>query len=227
MRNVRWYAFRMDVIAERLKSARIAAGYETAKAATERFGWTFTTYAGHENGSRGIKQETILEYARAFRVTPEWLMFGRGADGALPEVPPAGHDLVPVYNVQASAGNGSQVDAEYVVERLAFPPDYLRRITKANPKDLAIIGVKGDSMLPTLKDDDVVMVDLGKRDLSWGGIFVIRVDGDGLLVKRVSMGSQRGMFKIVSDNAAAFPAVERHAEDVEVIGRVVWYGVKV
>lgn len=81
--------------------------------------------------------------------------------------------------------------------------------------------------LPTLRDDDVVMVDTSKTDLSWGGIFVIRVDGDGLLVKRVSMGSERGYFKIVSDNAAAFPAVERRSDDVEVVGRVVWYGVKV
>lgn len=81
--------------------------------------------------------------------------------------------------------------------------------------------------LPTLRDDDVVMADTSKTDLSWGGIFVIRVDGDGLLVKRVSMGSERGYFKIVSDNAAAFPAVERRSDDVEVVGRVVWYGVKV
>ena len=71
------------------------------------------------------------------------------------------------------------------------------------------------------------MADTSKTDLSWGGIFVIRVDGDGLLVKRVSMGSERGYFKIVSDNAAAFPAVERRSDDVEVVGRVVWYGVKV
>lgn len=78
-----------------------------------------------------------------------------------------------------------------------------------------------------MEDDDVVMVDTSKTDLSWGGIFVLKVDGDGLLVKRVSMGSQRGFFKIVSDNAAAFPAVERKAEEVTVVGRVIWYGVKV
>lgn len=151
---------------------------------------------------------------------------GRG--GPVPAEEAAPEDaLVPVYNVQASAGYGALVDEEYVVQQLAFPPDYLRRITKTSPKHLKIIGVKGDSMAPTLKDDDVVMVDTTKRDLSWGGIFVIRIDGDGLLVKRVSTGSQRGYFKIVSDNAAAFPAVERLAEDVEVLGRVIWYGVKV
>ena len=37
--------------------------------------------------------------------------------------------LVPVYDVSASAGAGALVEYEGVVEQLAFPPDYLRRIT--------------------------------------------------------------------------------------------------
>lgn len=80
-------------------------------------------------------------------------------------------------------------------------------------------------MLPTLKDYDLVMIDMGKTDLSWCGIFVIRVDGDGPLVKRISMASARWLFKIVSD-IASFPRVERRADEVEVIGRVFWYGLK-
>ena len=104
-------------------------------------------------------------------------------------------------------------------------PSYLRQLTKADPRDLAIISVKGDSMLPTLRDEDVVMVDASKRDLSWGGIFVIKVDGEALLVKRISLGSGRGMIKIVSDNPA-FPGVERRSDEIEVIGRVIWYGAK-
>lgn len=214
----------MKEISERLRQARIDAGFESAAAAAQRFDWRPTTYAGHENGSRGFGVDLVETYARAFRVAPEWLLFGRSSASSTP--PPA-DDLVPVYNVQASAGNGMTVHDEYIVDRLAFPPGYLRSITKSSPNNLAILKVKGDSMLPTLKDDDLVMIDTAKRDLSWGGIFVLRVDGDGLLVKRVSMGSARGMFKIVSDNAAAFPAVERPASDVEVIGRVIWYGVKV
>lgn len=211
---------------ERLRRARVDAGFATAADAARRFGWSPSTYTSHENDTRGLKAEVAARYARAFRVSPEWLLFGRGED-ATPEPRVVDADLVPVYNVQASAGGGVVVDDEYVLDRLAFPPGYLRHITKTNPAKLAIIGVKGDSMLPTLKDDDVVMVDTSKRDLSWGGIFVIKVDGDGLLVKRVSMGSRRGYFKIVSDNAAAWPAVERQIEDVEVVGRVIWYGVKV
>ncbi len=79
--------------------------------------------------------------------------------------------MVDVYNVEASAGFGTMVGHEMVVDRLSFPPGYLRQITSSHPKNLAIIGVKGKSMEPTLSDDDIVMVDLSKIDLSYDGLF--------------------------------------------------------
>lgn len=65
---------------ERLKQARIEAGFQSAAQAANRFGWKVPTYTGHENGSRGIKIETIEDYARAFRTDPVWLAFGVKTD---------------------------------------------------------------------------------------------------------------------------------------------------
>ena len=136
-------------------------------------------------------------------------------------------DLVNVYDVQASAGNGVVVYDEQAVAQLAFPPGYLAKLTSAKPKDLKIISVKGDSMLPTLADDDVVMLDISKRDLSYDGLFVIRDGGDALLVKRIGRASQRGFVTIISDNRNVYPSVEKALQDIEVVGRVVWRGGKV
>jgi phage repressor protein C with HTH and peptisase S24 domain len=135
-------------------------------------------------------------------------------------------DLVNVYDVAASAGHGSLIDSETVVERLAFPAGYLRKLSSAGPRDLAIIGVKGDSMSPTLADDDVVMVDMTKRDLSFDGLFVLRDGGASLLVKRIGRGPRRGLVILISDNRT-YPPMERAIEDIEVVGKVVWMGVKV
>jgi phage repressor protein C with HTH and peptisase S24 domain len=211
-------------VAERLKAARQAAGFENAADAARRFGWAQSTYFGHENGSRGFRADTASEYARAFKVTQEWLLFGRGGP---PEALPVeqASDMVDVYNVEASAGFGALVGHEMVVDRLSFPPGYLSRITRSNPKNLAIIGVKGKSMEPTLSDDDIVMVDLSKTDLSYDGLFVVRDGGDSLLVKRISRGSRRGTVMLVSDNPQ-YPNQERSFEDVEVVGKVIWKGVK-
>ncbi len=106
-------------------------------------------------------------------------------------------DLVPVYDVQASAGYGALIDQESIVDRLAFPTGYLSHITSTHPRHLAIIGVKGDSMLPTLAHDDIVMVDTTKTNIAYDGMFVLRY-GDALHVKRVSRGISPDMVRIIS-----------------------------
>ncbi|WP_150120893.1 S24 family peptidase, partial [Sulfitobacter sp. HI0040] len=78
-----------------------------------------------------------------------------------------GQSLVPVYDVSASAGFGALVDYEEQTHSLAFPPDYLKRLTSSPPQNLAIISVKGESMEPTLVDDDIVLVDMSKTHMGF------------------------------------------------------------
>ncbi len=60
--------------AQRLRTARTNAGYPTARAAAESMGVRYSTYAGHENGSREYGIDDAQRYARMFRVRWEWLM---------------------------------------------------------------------------------------------------------------------------------------------------------
>ena len=134
--------------------------------------------------------------------------------------------LIPVYDVQASAGNGALVaDHEAITESLAFPPHYLRSLTSTSPRHLSIIGVTGDSMTPTLKHDDIVMLDRSKTSLSYDGLFVIR-HRDVLHVKRVTWSERKGYVTVLSDNKE-YPPREYLADDVVVIGKVIWSGGKV
>jgi transcriptional regulator with XRE-family HTH domain len=61
---------------ERLKAARIAAGFKAAADAAECNNWASSTYYGHENGSRGLTADAAQLYATAFGCSPGWLMFG-------------------------------------------------------------------------------------------------------------------------------------------------------
>lgn len=72
--------------AERLRIARIAAEPGGARAVAERHGWNANTFKAHDNGTNGFDDQQAMEYAKAFKVTPEWLMFGRGEGPALPAV---------------------------------------------------------------------------------------------------------------------------------------------
>lgn len=64
-------------IGARLKQARINAGFETAREAAASLGIPYPTYAGHENGSRGVVR-AAPQYARRYRVTLDWLLTGKG-----------------------------------------------------------------------------------------------------------------------------------------------------
>lgn len=141
------------------------------------------------------------------------------------EAPPNDKTMVPVYDVQASAGFGALIDYEEQTHSLAFPPDYLRKLTAGSPKDLVIISVKGDSMEMTLLDDDIVLVDTSKTHMGYEGMFVLR-HNNTLLVKRAGMSPNAGCVTLISDNKA-YPPVEANLSDLTVVGKVLWYGRKV
>lgn len=75
--------------ASRLKAARIAAGFRSAKAAAEAMGVEPPTYMAHENGGRGISTDRAAAYAEALGTTPEWILFGKpDAPGAMQSATP-------------------------------------------------------------------------------------------------------------------------------------------
>lgn len=63
-----------DVMAERLKQARINAGFETAEDACRAFGWKPAGYRHHEAGVRAYDIPTALRYGKAFKINPGWLL---------------------------------------------------------------------------------------------------------------------------------------------------------
>lgn len=132
--------------------------------------------------------------------------------------------LLPVYDAQASAGPGQAIDSETVLHRIAFREEWVRTVTSAPLDQLAVITVDGDSMEPTLRQGDSVLVDFRQnRPTRKDGIYVIRTDG-GLQVKRLQAELGRNLITVLSDNAAY--EAQRHLtpEDIHVLGRVIWLG---
>lgn len=126
---------------------------------------------------------------------------------------------IPRLPLGASAGPGTLPAEEIPSGRLRFSNRWLKA-QGLEPAMLSVIEVEGDSMEPTLRDGDEILVDRTPRPLR-AGIHVIRLD-DVLLVKRLESGPG-GMVRIISDNAA-YPRLERSVEEVELVGRVVWKG---
>lgn len=169
---------------ERLAKARAARKFADAKSAAEYFGWNYTTYSQHERGERGLRPEVAARYAKAFRVAAGWLLTGEGppVSGAIPVAgyAQAGDDV-------SSFGAG-QGPLEYV----KGPPD-------ANDNTVAV-EIRGVSLGPLLEGflafyDD--RRDPPTADLA-GKVCVCGLHGDGVVIKRMRLGSKPGHWHLES-----------------------------
>jgi phage repressor protein C with HTH and peptisase S24 domain len=125
------------------------------------------------------------------------------------------------YNALVSAGGGISLADEEKIGEWPLPRPYLDDMNLSG-NGLAVVPVKGDSMEPTLRSGDRVLIDMGDKNVSQGGLFVLW-DGSGRVVKRVERvpGAKPPLLALISDN----PLHTRYqvsAIDVDIIGRVVW-----
>lgn len=156
-------------------------------------------------------------------VSLDWLLLGIGDGEPVPGHTGPGTDRdyteVPLYDVEASAGNGSFFNQEQISSYLKFRNDWIAR-EGLHAKDLVAIRVAGDSMDGTLSDGDTVLIDRSKKKPD--GVFAIRI-GDALKIKRLQMMAD-GSLRVSSDNAVYQPEVinPENMNQVDIIGQCYW-----
>jgi len=126
---------------------------------------------------------------------------------------------VPRLNIGASAGPGALSDNENAFDAFRFSRRWLAEQGLEGAR-LSAITVEGDSMEPLLNNRDEILIDTAPRPFR-DGVHVVRL-GDTLMVKRVAQAGA-GRFSLLSQNLA-YPPVDVAADEMEVIGRVVWKG---
>ncbi|OPX57145.1 hypothetical protein BTE48_00995 [Oceanospirillum multiglobuliferum] len=180
------------------------------------------------SGDAEPKAVRIGLIAKAAGVSGHWLLTGEGeifeSDKTGASELEEEFALVPGYNIQVSAGHGAFPDAfETPTRKLAFRHKWLR-FRGLHVKDLVLVFAKGDSMEPTISDNNTLLIDTSQRDLQDGNIYVIRTDGH-LIVKRVQQLWNKGIL-LISDNAS-YKEQQLSPEEVkelQVVGKVVWIG---
>lgn len=143
-----------------------------------------------------------------------------------PYSPPApdGFVLVARYDVTGSMGNGHVIHSEQIVDHLAFRAEWVRTELGTSPNNLVLISAVGDSMEPTLRAHDLLLIDRSVLSVKQDAIYAFAVDGE-LRVKRIQRLFD-GSLIIKSDNPeyAAETLTSAQAETINIIGRVVWSG---
>lgn len=128
--------------------------------------------------------------------------------------------LVDFYNVKASAGFGSLIEDKQPLP-VAFRTYFIKNRLRTSGRQLMLIKIEGDSMEPTLHDDDAVLIDRSQSDLNHEGIYLLRLD-DIYQVKRIQrIGAKK--CRLISDNPL-YPPVELPIDEpsMTILGRAVW-----
>ena len=123
---------------------------------------------------------------------------------------------VEIHEVAAAAGDGIDIEDAPIKGHLAFQRSWLKS-HGIDPLRCTVIGVKGNSMEPTLPDGCTILVDHARQTRRRGRIYVLQTD-DGLMVKRA--GREKSGWQLISDNPYWPPAPWPY--DADIIGEVRW-----
>ena len=143
---------------------------------------------------------------------------------ALPGAPVA---VIPEVTVEVSAGAGASAQ-EFVSETALWhcPENMIRYEAGAEPENLRILRVRGNSMEPELRDGDRIMIDVSRRLPATGETFVFW-DGIGLVVKHVevvrgdAVDDEPPRIRLISANPDYAPYLCL-VEDAHILGKVLW-----
>jgi len=192
----------MKTAADRLREARVRY-FETASAAARARGWPVSTYLAHENGQNRFDEETARRYARAFKVSWIWLLYGDESDAAT--TPGEDGSVVPIMGY-VGAGGDVEPDFEQV------PEGGLEQIELPAPigivEDPIGFRVRGESMQPRYNDGDIVVVERDQptdTDALVGDEAVVRTEDGHRYLKRLRRGARPRTYDLVGLNG---PTVE-------------------
>lgn len=177
--------------------------------------------------------EQIVRHAG---VSVEWLVMGEGPrepDDAqvsrhlVSEPPRPGYAALPPWKEGLpAAGAAPSVEEGVVGDALVFSEDWLRFELDARPRDLCLLRVAGDSMAPTLRAGDMILIDRRVTRPDRESIYLLHMDG--MLLARRLQALPGGLVKVSSDNPAvdAFQAklADIGSGKLSIFGRVVWAG---
>ncbi len=203
----------------RLKGARIAAGYRSAREAAHENGWKESSYRAHENGTRTIGQDDAERYARRFRAlgastSAKQILFGEEerAEAGAPAAP--GRFAMRIVPMLSWVSAGELVDADSQIPVEDVP---LLAFADLGRGDFFALKVAGDSMDRISPDGSIIVVDRADRGLVPDAAYVFAVRGEATYKLWQPNPPHLSPY---STNPAHKPIFVKGRKDLEVIGRV-------
>jgi len=175
--------------------------------------------------SGGISQEDQGKLNLINRATPAQLKALAGmisGGGIEDEVAAEQLGLVAIQSIDLAYGMGiSFTDVPIEVEVLHFPKAWIETITHTPASLLTWGRGRGDSMMPTINDHDLVLLDRSQTTIREQDAIWAFTEGDTGSIKRLRLRNDR--VTILSDNPSV-PPDEVHVAEIRIVGRVIFIG---
>ncbi len=207
-------------LGKRIKSARRRAGMRQLDVA-EKLDVGQATVSGWENGAYEPDEDTLHELASLFDVDADDLIGTQPTVGVSDDL--GSTVMIPEYPLHVAAGGGALIEDSPPTSFWPWPRRFFETMDW-NPSWFMVLTVTGDSMEPTLRSGDKLLVDSTRNNPAVPGLYVMAF-GDMAVVKRIELipGSNPARLRISSDNQLHH-AYESAAADVKIIG---WVAAKV
>lgn len=188
-------------------------------------------YGKLERGERTLDTDWLDKMARAFSCEPYQII--AAAPGEQPEARPhlsmndfaAEHGLALVEEIDLALGMGATyLDGRQpdVLGIVPFKEDWLHGLHKGPVEHLKVVRGRGDSMEPTIRDGDTVLVDTSHRRIDDQDRIWAIAYGELGMIRRIRV-TPRGTWMLMPDNQVVRPDEVTDGE-AAVIGRVIWIG---
>ncbi|EJL21923.1 putative transcriptional regulator [Novosphingobium sp. AP12] len=190
----------------------------------------FTNLKSSEISPRGVTLEKLLAAVGAADRVPSIVRAapGAGKTKSYTEViSRAAENVVTLrsFDLSYSMGPGTNIDDYVEDEEVQFDAGMLAKLTRAPAESLFVARGEGDSMFPTLLNDDTIVIDTTQKVVNLRDrIWACSIHGAGA-IKRLRPSAE-GKVEVISDN----PAIKDDlvdAVDIHIIGRVIWLGRRV
>ena len=129
---------------------------------------------------------------------------------------------VDYIHINPSCGKGTSVYYDTDITPIKLGTQMLQSVLKvSHPQNLKVFKASGDSMVPTIEDSDMLLIDTGRTDYNNGGIFLLTINNDWF-IKRLRK-RMTGELDIISDNTKYPVETFQPEQNIEVYikGRVI------
>ena len=185
------------MLSERIKLVRKSLKCETQKDFSELVNFPFSRVQDIERGKvKELKASELETLQENFLINSWWLLTGKGEMFISNDTTKNSDNyFIDLLNVRAGAGEGIYNYVIETVDTISLDKSFFR--TPINTNKIKGIQVDGDSMEPTLRDGDYVLID---ENINFGtnGIYAIQYGGQ-ILIKRLQF-KMDGTILIISDN---------------------------